>query len=90
MSEYKSDIQLGERYRDEQTGYEGVATSITFFQFACERVCLETYDAERKQVKEAVFDAPRLTSVATGQTATTERTGGPGNGVDMTPRTGRR
>lgn len=77
-TKYSSDVKLGERYIDEQTGFEGVARSVTFFQHACERVCLETYDAERKQVKDCVFDSPRLTSVKTGVKATTTRTGGPG------------
>ena len=75
---YKSDIVLGERYRDAQTGFEGVATSTTFYQHACERVCVETYDADRREVKTEVFDAPRLTSVRTNATAKTTRTGGPG------------
>ena len=77
VKKYESDIVLGERYLDKQTGFEGVATSISFFQFACERICLEDYDASRKQVKEVVFDAPRLTSVKTGETATVTKTGGP-------------
>jgi hypothetical protein len=77
QTHYKSDIKLGERYRDEQTGFEGVATSIYFFQHACERVNIETYDPERREVKEQVFDAPRLTHVASGQRASTTRTGGP-------------
>jgi hypothetical protein len=76
-AKYTSDITLGERYRDEQTGFEGVATSITFFQYACERIALETYDATRREVKTEVFDAPRLTSVKTNERATTDRTGGP-------------
>lgn len=74
---YESDIEIGKRYRDAQTGYEGVATSITFYQYACERVGLETYDAERREVKDEVFDSPRLTSVETGEQATTDRKGGP-------------
>lgn len=78
MTSYKSDVQLGERYRDEQTGFEGVATTVTFYQHACERVCIETYDAARQEIKEAVFDSPRLVSVKTGKAARTDRTGGPG------------
>ena len=74
---YETDIKLGERYVDKQTGFEGIVTSITFYQHACERVALETYDAQRREVKVEVFDSPRLTSVATGVTATTTRTGGP-------------
>ena len=77
--QYKSDIVLGERYIDKQTGFEGIATSATFFQYACERVVLEDYDAERKQVKEAVFDAPRLTHMKTQKIAKVTKTGGPGD-----------
>jgi hypothetical protein len=76
---YESDIVVGEHYRDPQTGYEGVVTSVTFYQYACERIGLESYDAERKEVKTEIFDAPRLVSVATGERATTSRTGGPGD-----------
>ncbi len=78
MASYESDIVLGEEYRDEQTSYQGIATSITFFQYACERVCLETYDATRREVKEQVFDAPRLTSLKTQKRAEVTKTGGPG------------
>lgn len=77
-TKYASDIVLGERYRDDQTGYEGVATSVTFFQHACERVCIENYDATRKEVKEAMFDAPRLRHITSGKVAEVEKTGGPG------------
>lgn len=78
---YKSDIKLGERYRDTQTGFEGVATSVHFYQHACERIALETYDAERKEVKDAIFDAPRLQHVASGRVAKTDRPGGPERGT---------
>ena len=78
-NEFKSDIVLGDRYVDKQTGYEGVATSVSFFQFACERVCIEAFDTTRKQVVESVFDAPRLTRVKTGEVAKTAKTGGPQN-----------
>jgi hypothetical protein len=76
-TEYKSDIVLGERYIDKQTGYEGVATSVSFFQHACERVVIETFDKNRQHVIEAIFDAPRLTHVRTQKVATTTKTGGP-------------
>lgn len=77
---YKSDIILGEKYRDEQTGYEGVATAIFFFQHACERVCIETYDKKTKKVISETFDSPRLTHIATNKTATSDRPGGPSRG----------
>lgn len=76
-TEYKSDIVLGEKYIDKQTGYEGVATSVSFFQHACERVVIEAFDDRRKQVIESVFDAPRLTHIKTQKVATTTKTGGP-------------
>jgi hypothetical protein len=73
---YKSDITLGERYVDKQTGIEGVATAIHFYQHACERVTLEYVKPDRT-LEELGFDAPRLTSLKTGLTAVTTRTGGP-------------
>lgn len=75
-NKFATDIRLGERYVDKQTGIEGVATSIHFYQHACERVTLEYVTPDRK-LEELTFDAPRLTSVTTGETATTTRTGGP-------------
>lgn len=72
---YESDIQLGETYRDEQTGITGVATSVGFFQHACERIVLEfVNDGE---LKEYAFDAPRLVHVNTNEPAKSERPGGP-------------
>lgn len=38
---YESDIRMGELYRDAQTGFEGIVTSVTFYQHACERVAVE-------------------------------------------------
>lgn len=78
---YKSDIQLGEKYRDEQTGYEGTAVAIYFYQHACERVSLECFDATTKKVIDTVFDSPRLTHIESGKKATTSRTGGPERGT---------
>lgn len=73
---YESDIKLGERYVDNQTGFEGVATSTTFYQHACERVGLEAFNSEQKKISIEIFDAPRLTHVETGKVATTRKTGG--------------
>ena len=75
---YASDIVLGEKYRDEQTGIEGTATSISFYQYACERICLEL--VVEGKIEEFVFDAPRLTHIETNQRATSEKTGGPDRG----------
>lgn len=72
---YESDIVLGERFYDEQTGIEGVAISVTFFQYGCERVALETVKDDK--IEEYCFDAPRLTRVKTGKRAEADTTGGP-------------
>lgn len=90
MNTYQSDIELGERYRDQQTGFEGVATALYFFQHACERVSVETYDPERREVKTETFDAPRLVHVTTGQQATTTRPGGPAREAGVRPAGGAR
>jgi hypothetical protein len=90
MPRYSSDVKLGERYRDDQTGFKDVATAVYFFQHACERVTLEAYDAERKEVKEQTFDAPRLTHIASGKTATTPRPGGPARETGVRARGGKR
>ena len=76
---YQTDITLGERYVDTQTGIEGVATGITFFQYGCERVNLEVVVAGK--IEDYGFDAPRLTHIATQKRAETTRTGGPAKGV---------
>lgn len=73
---YKSDVKLGERYRDSVSGYEGVATSTCFYLHGCERVCLEQWIERSGELRELHFDAPRLVHVATATRVTTTRTGG--------------
>lgn len=75
---YCSDIELGKRYKDPQTGIEGVATSVYFFQYACERVALEFVNKDGNLQTE-VFDSPRLECMETKKRARSERTGGPGD-----------
>lgn len=77
---YASDIKLGVKYRDPQTGIEGTATSIHFYQYACERTTLELRLPDGN-LAEYTFDSPRLVSVETGERARSERTGGPGDGA---------
>lgn len=77
MSTYTSDVVMGDVYVDDQTGFEGVATAVSFYQYACERVLLEAYDPERRTVKEIMFDAPRLRHQETSQLVTSTKTGGP-------------
>ena len=78
-NKFETDIVLGVLYRDTQTGLEGTASSIHFFQHACERVCLE-YINDDKDLKEAYFDAGRLERVETGKVAKVEKPGGPERG----------
>lgn len=56
--EYTSDITLGSRYRDKNTGLEGQAVMIEFHLHQCERVVIEfVKDGDLKQY---VIDAVRL------------------------------
>lgn len=72
---YKSDLIIGETYRDKATGVEGKAVCIAFFEHACERVTLRyVHDGD---IKEAGFDAPEVELVRTGETPVQQRTGGP-------------
>ena len=75
---YRSDVVLGERYRDTQTGIEGVATSLHFYQHACERVTLEAVSGKTGELIEYAFDAPRVLAVERPEAPVRQqRTGGP-------------
>lgn len=80
---YLTDIKLGEKYRETQTGIEGTAVSLHFYQYGCERCGIEL--VVNGEVKEYTFDVPRLVHIATNQRAKTPRTGGP---REDPPRTG--
>lgn len=72
---YRSDIVLGEQYRETSTGVVGKAVCLAFFEHACERVTLRyLHDGD---VKEASFDAPEVERVSTGKTPVQQATGGP-------------
>lgn len=73
---YPSQIKLGERYRDQQTGFEGTATSIHFYQHACERVSLESYN-RKLGLEEFTFDAKRLVHIDSGEEVDSPIPGGP-------------
>ncbi len=73
---YKSDLKLGERYRDKTTGLDGHLVSIHLYEHACERGTLRYVNGQR-DVSEATFDAPELIHVVTGEVAQSQRTGGP-------------
>lgn len=82
MTTYKSDIVLGERYTDSQTGFEGVATAVYFFQYGCERVEVQTMDATTQEIRTNCFDSPRLVHVKSGKVPKVARTGGPGSSTE--------
>ena len=72
---YRSDILLGEEYREKSTGLVGKAVCIAFFEHACERVTLRyLHDGD---IKEASFDAPEVEHVKTQKTPIQQKTGGP-------------
>jgi len=81
---YETDIKLGEQYRETQTGVEGVATAIYFYQYGCERVQIEMLNKDG-ELKEYVFDAPRLQHVASGRIAEVTRVGGPKDHASTRP-----
>jgi hypothetical protein len=76
---YRSDLKLGERYRDKTTGLQGHLVAVYFYEHACERGCLRYVDRDGN-VQESSFDAPELVHVETGQAAVQQRTGGPERG----------
>lgn len=73
---YRSDLRLGEKYRDETTGIVGHVVAIHFYEHACERATLRFLDQDRN-VQEVTFDAPELVHVTTEVRATSTKAGGP-------------
>lgn len=59
---YPSGVELGKTYRDKDTGIQGRAVVISFFEHACERAVLEY--VKEGEIKEVGFDVPRLVEVA--------------------------
>lgn len=75
---YTADVKLGEKYRDEQTGVEGTAVGLTF-QYGRVRVSIES--VRDGEIKEYVFDAPRLASIETNEKIEADDNGGPDRGT---------
>jgi hypothetical protein len=74
---FHTDIVFGDRYRDEHTGMEGIATGVFFYEHGCERVNLEVLHKDGK-LESYGFDAPRLIHVESGRRPEVAKTGGPG------------
>lgn len=85
---YRSDIELGKEYRESQTGYQGFAIAIYFYQNSCERVELERYDKKRG-LQSYAFDAKRLVEVESGKKVDSPQPGGPDRGNTALPRPSR-
>lgn len=83
MTTFQTEIELGQKYRDTATGFEGTASAIYFFRHGCERVALKSLNGNAELV-ECVFDAPELEHIATGRKVelVEKKTGGP---HDRTP-----
>ncbi|HAM56249.1 MAG TPA: hypothetical protein DCQ64_12950 [Candidatus Rokubacteria bacterium] len=65
-------IQLGDRVRDNITGFEGVATGRTEYLYGCVRICIEPSALQEGKPIEAIwFDEQRLDK------ASAAKTGGP-------------
>ena len=72
--QYQSDIEMGKEYIDKRSGIKGRAVAIILYEHSCQRVEIEyVKDGELKQL---IFDAIRLTSVETGETAQDDKPGG--------------
>lgn len=83
-------VNLGEEYVDEHTGYRGRATSITYYEYGCERVGLESIKDGAVLVE--VFDIPRLRhadTLAQAQSVSAAKTGGDRPSVGKRPIPGR-
>ncbi len=79
-----TNIKLGKKYKDSVTGFEGVATAQTIFQFGCIRFCLESADLKDGKPVECWFDEQRLVSPSKSRA----ETGGPGGPVATRRTTG--
>jgi hypothetical protein len=66
MTSFETSIEFGERYRDKNSGYEGVATALYFYEFGCARVSLVSMD-DKGDVKDLSFDEQSLVKVGTGK-----------------------
>lgn len=83
MTTFNTEVELGQKYRDTATGFEGTASAIYFFQHGCERVALKALNGNGELV-ESVFDAPELEQLTSGRKVNLleKKSGGP---HDRTP-----
>jgi len=68
-------IELGKKYKDSLTGFEGIATARATYLYGCVRVLLEAKSKSNVKPEEYWFDEQRL-DIPTK--AATKNPGGPG------------
>lgn len=80
---YESDIVLGDTYRDQVSGWKGVATAVYFYLNKCVRVSIDASD-ENGKPKGFIFDAEQIMRVPETPSVRTDAvaSGGP---RDSTP-----
>jgi hypothetical protein len=71
----ETQIELGRKYRDQITGFEGVAIARAEYLYGCTRVTLTAISGD--DVKEYTFDSPSLVDAESGTGYRSEKTGGP-------------
>lgn len=76
----RSEVVLGQKYRDRITGFTGVATSRHEYLNGCVRIALTSAELhEGKPVDAVTFDIEDLVFVDEGVTTNKKPTGGPGD-----------
>ena len=73
MENDESQIELGTKYRDRVTGFEGTAVARHSYLHGCTRITLQAM--QDGDLKEYTFDAPSLQALD-GKAFTSRRTGG--------------
>jgi hypothetical protein len=71
-------VLLGDKYRDNISGFEGTATARSEFLFGCVRVCLE--GGKDGELKTEWFDEQRLVRLDGSVPVPTATSGGPRSG----------
>lgn len=61
----RNNIVLGDDYKDDITGFQGVATAVTDYMFGCSRVLLEANTLEGGKPVDIWVEDMRLTHVRT-------------------------
>lgn len=73
----QGDAQLGVRYRDKVTGFEGVAVSAHIYIAGCTRLTLEKLNADGDKLIALTFDEPNLERLEPVVVEQRVKTGGP-------------